>query len=271
MLALIDEIESASTSGIDPFGLLVEAGHDGGDIRDLPGPALRAAVEAHGLVVLRGFGRLSREAFVRHAATLGEIYPWEFGAVLDLVAHEEPKNYLFANGSVPLHWDGAFREEAPGLQFFQCVRAPLPGTGGETQFCDTTRVVARASPAQRALWESISITYSTEKIAHYGGSFTARLVSRHPRTGRPTLRLGLPNDEETAPQNPVHIRVEGMSASDGEALISGLRELLYRPEHCYAHTWRDGDFLIADNHALVHGRRAFAAHSPRHLQRIHLR
>jgi alpha-ketoglutarate-dependent taurine dioxygenase len=253
-----------------PFGLEIVARAPGEDLSRLPGPRLRAMAEDHGLLLLRGFAPLSRDALVAYAATMGEIYTWDTGAVLDLVAHAQPKNYLFAPGSVPLHWDGAFRERAPSLQFFQCLRAPLPGTGGETQFCDTTRVLSRASPRERARWEDVAITYATERVAHYGGTFTARLVSPHPRSGRPTLRLGLPSDEDTSPENPVEVRVEGMSPVAGAMLVAGLRERLYLPAHCYVHAWRDGDFLIADNHALLHGRRAFSACSPRHLQRVHL-
>jgi alpha-ketoglutarate-dependent taurine dioxygenase len=262
--------EFGRAAGLRPFGLQIDALSPGQGLAALPGPRLRALVEESGLLVLRGFAPLSREAFVAYAATLGELYAWETGVVLELVAHAEPKNYLFATGSVPLHWDGAFRETAPSFQFFQCLRAPHPGTGGETQFCDTRRVLARASPRERALWEDVAITYSTDKVAHYGGTFTARLVSLHPRSGRPTLRLGLPADEETSPENPVQVEVQGMSPVEGARLVATLRERLYLPESCYVHAWRDGDFVIADNHALLHGRRPFSACSPRHLQRVHL-
>jgi alpha-ketoglutarate-dependent taurine dioxygenase len=254
-----------------PFGALIEARSPERDLRGVDGTSLRAMAERHGLVVLRGFSPLPREAFVAYAATLGEIYTWEFGAVLDLVAHDDPKNYLFARGSVPFHWDGAFREEVPGLQIFQCVRAPLPGHGGETEFCDTTRVVARATAAERARWEPIVISYATEKVAHYGGSIYVRLLARHPRTGARTLRIGLPNDAETSPENPVAIRVVGLADEESDAFLAGMRERLHDPEHCYTHAWRDGDFLVADNHALVHGRRAFVADAPRHLERVHVR
>lgn len=257
-------------TALRPFGLEVQARAPGQDLRALAGPRLRALAEESGLLVLRGFAPLSRDALLAHAGTVGEVYTWDTGAVLELVAHAEPKNYRVATGGVPLHWDGAFRERAPSLQLFQCLRAPHPGTGGETQFCDTRRVLVRASPRERARWEEVTITYSTEEVSREGGTFSARLVSLHPHTGRPTLRLGLPSDEETSPETPVEVRVEGMSTMEGAQLIAGLRERLYLPAYCYAHTWRDGDFLIADNHAMLHGRRPFSACSPRHLQRVHL-
>lgn len=261
----------ASISALQPYGVVLQARAPGADVRTIPGARLRALAEEHAIVLLRGFSLLSREELAAYAATLGEIYTWEFGAVLDLFAHEQPKNYLFANGSVPLHWDGAFRESVPSLQFFQCLRAPLPGLGGETFFSHTTRALERAAAEQRARWADLSITYTTDKVAHYGGVVHARLVSKHPKTGRPTLRIGLPNDAETSPENPVLVSVDGLSAEESDALLASLRDLLHSKELCYTHTWRDGDMLIADNHTLVHGRRSFRAHSPRHLQRVHIR
>jgi len=263
-------IDGVETGPLSPFGLALSARAPGQDLRVLPALRLRALAEENGLLVLRGFAPLPRDAFVAYAAAMGEIYPWDTGAVLELVAHAEPKNYRFATGSVPLHWDGAFRDRAPSFQFFQCLRAPHPGTGGETQFCDTTRVVARASPRERARWDDVAITYEAERAAPRGGAVTARLISPHPRTGRPTLRLALPPDEGTSPDNPAELRVEGMSPVEGARLVAGLRERLHLPAHSYLHAWRDGDFLIADNHALLHGRSPFSACSPRHLQRLHL-
>ena len=53
-------------------------------------------------------------------------------------------------------------------------------------------------------------------------------------------------------------------------LLEDLRRRLYAPEFHLEHQWQAGDLLLADNHALVHGRRAFAKDCPRHLRRIQL-
>jgi alpha-ketoglutarate-dependent taurine dioxygenase len=255
---------------IEPFGLLARSPSPGRDIRSLPEATLRDLTIEHGLLVLRGFSPLSREELPPYCATWGPLYNWEFGAILDLIVHDPPTNYLFDNGNVPFHWDGAFRESLPSFQFFQCLQAPPRDTGGETQFCDTTRVLDEAPADLRALWESLTISYTTNKVAHYGGQIHVPMVSTHPGTGRPTLRVGLPNDAETSPLNPVHIQVEGMTPDQSDRFFEELREILYAPRYTYAHAWEDGDLAAADNHALIHGRRAFRTHSQRHLQRVHI-
>jgi L-tyrosine isonitrile desaturase/decarboxylase len=45
---------------------------------------------------------------------------------------------------------------------------------------------------------------------------------------------------------------------------------IYNPRYCYEHAWEQGDILIADNHALIHGRHALTRDCPRHLRRIQL-
>jgi alpha-ketoglutarate-dependent taurine dioxygenase len=259
-----------SFQAIHPFGLLVEAGSPGADLRELPVHLLRQWTQQHALVVLRGFAAFPKAEMIAYARTWGELLTWNFGEVLELEIHERPQNYLFTPSNVPLHWDGAFARLVPGIQFFQCIKAPRPGAGGETLFTHTPTVWERASPAQREEWSKVAITYTTETVAHYGGRVTAPLVSRHPVTGATTLRFAEELNDESVKLNPLFIELAGIPAERHERFLQELREALYDPRVCYAHAWRDGDMLLADNHANLHGRNAFQADSPRHLQRIHI-
>jgi alpha-ketoglutarate-dependent taurine dioxygenase len=186
------------------------------------------------------------------ARALGEILEWEFGAVNELTPHDDPRNYLYTSNEVPFHWDGAFAR-VPRYIVFHCLE---PGRGGETLFCDTPRLIAAAHPDEISRWQKISITYSTEKLAHYGGRFTSPLIARHPQSGETILRYAEPVDD----LNPVHLEVHG--ALDRAGLARRLRDF------SYAHTWRAGDLVVADNHALLHGRRAFQG--ARHLRRVNV-
>ncbi len=255
---------------VDPIGLLVEASGPGADLRDLPLSLLREWTLAHSVVILRGFSAIPTEEMIRYARTWGELLTWNFGEVLELEIHEQPKNYLFTPSNVPLHWDGAFARLVPGIQFFQCRKAPRRGAGGETVFSHTPTVWELASPARREEWSKVEITYTTETVAHYGGRVTAPLVSRHPVTGVPTLRFAEELNDESVKLNPLFIELAGIPPERHEGFLQELRQALYDPRVCYAHSWRDGDFVLADNHANLHGRNAFQADSPRHLQRIHI-
>lgn len=239
----------------------------GQSLLELDVPKLRQQVLQHKVLLLRGYPALDSQDFVAYAQGWGEILRWNFGEILNVQVDPQAKNYLFTCGSVPHHWDGAFTQQVPFLQLFQCLASPGPGSGGETVFCDSGRLWREASAEQQRRWASIQINYHTEKLAHYGGSLRAPLVAQHPLTGETTLRFAEPPDQHTAPLNPLELEVEG---ADLEELLAELRPLLYSPDYCYEHAWQSGDFLVADNHALLHARRPFAQAASRHLQRIHI-
>lgn len=253
---------------LQPFGLELRAATLGASVEDLDPSALRALVQRHGVLVLRGFASLPDKAeLAAAAARFGDLLSWNFGQVLDLIVHENPQNYLFTREAVPYHWDGAFAAVTPSLQFFQCLKAPDRSAGGETLFCDTGRVLERASPAQRDAWQRVTVTYRTDKLAHYGGCVRKKLMDTHPHTGRSVLRFAEPVDTGL---NPVELEFEGLMQETPSAFLKHFVPGLYAPEVVYAHPWQDGDFVVADNHALLHGRHAFAMDTARHLQRVHV-
>jgi alpha-ketoglutarate-dependent taurine dioxygenase len=253
-------------TALSPFGVLVEP-PAGTVLPDFPPAALAGLAEEHAVVVLRGVPLLPKADLVRYCEGWGDILYWDFGAVLDLRVEEAPRNYLFTRGPVPYHWDGAFAAATPRYFIFQCMQAPAAGNGGETVFCDTRLVWATASTAQRERWHRTSMAYTTEKLAHYGGKVTWPLVSAHPKTGEPVLRYAEPLPPEKF-ASPLSVDVVGLPPAEQGGFLAELHELLYRPEFCYVHQWCDGDIVIADNHALLHGRNRFMGDSSRWLQRI---
>jgi alpha-ketoglutarate-dependent taurine dioxygenase len=249
---------------IDPFGIIVSPAESGVDPRDLPVESLHNWATGHRVVVLREFAPLEGDAFVAFAAALGEILEWEFGSVNELRVKDGVNNYLYTTHEVPFHWDGAFVGRVPRYIVFQCDAAPA--SGGETLFSDTTRVLADAPPEVVELWSRASITYSTDKVVHYGGSFTSSVLSRHPITGERTLRFA----EPVYDLNPVRLELHGVEACERAPLLDDLAQRLREPSTCYAHVWRAGDLVVADNHVLLHGRRPFDAGEPRRIRRVNV-
>ena len=258
-------LDTLSRTPLSPFGLLVEA-PAGMSFADAPVQTLSSWTEESRVLVLRGFSLLAKQDFADYCRRWGEILSWDFGEVLDLVIQDNSNNYLFTNGAVPFHWDGAFAAVTPSFFFFQCLDA-AEDAGGETVYCDTTMVYRDADPELRARWAEVSVTYATEKLAHYGGKVTKKLIAPHPRTGQPTIRFAEPLDPEHY-LNPLSVEVDGIPATEVEDFLADLCERLHRPEYCYSHAWRPGDIVIADNHALVHGRIAFTGPTTRRLQRV---
>ena len=257
-----------SHTTLEPFGRVVEATGAGADLRDIPYATLSEWTEQARVLVLRGFPLLSKPDLVRFCESWGEILRWDFGEVLDLVIHDSPKNYLFTRGDVPFHWDGAFAAATPRYFMFQCLDAS-PGGGGETVFCDTSMVWRDASMSTRRQWEQVTVSYATEKVEHYGGQVSVPLVATHPGSGLPVLRYAEPLDPADY-LNPLFLQVDGVPEEEAPGLLADLAQRLHQPTYCYAHGWRTGDIVIADNHALVHGRNPFTAEATRHLQRIQI-
>lgn len=254
-----------SAAPLTPFGLEVTT-EAGTDLNAIPLEEIRRWVAEHRVLVLRGFAPLAGEALPRYGSRLGEVLEWDFGAVNNLVARPDSKNYLFTNRAVPFHWDGAFVGRIPHIILFQCEVAPPPGAGGETLFTDTVRLLARVTPEERAAWADVRITYSTEKIVHYGGRFTSPLVGTHPVSGERVVRYA----EPVADLNPVTLEIEGVPAEEQPAFLARMRALLYDPSLCLAHAWREGDIVLADNHATLHGRNAFTTADRRHIRRVNV-
>lgn len=252
-----------------PFGALLEPAGTDRELDLVEPEVIQELVLEHRVVVLRGFRPFEqKEELVDYARRWGPLLSWNFGDVLDLKVHDDPKDYVFTPGPVPYHWDGAFAEHVPTHQIFQCVKAPA--AGGRTVFCDTGLVLDTLPEPTRRIWEGLKITYSKEKTAHYGGLITAELVQSHPHTGEAVVRYAEPLDP-AAFLSPLFLEVEGLPDElSAEAFFADIEERLYDPRVTYHHTWQDGDYVITDNHALLHGRTAFTARSARHLRRVHV-
>ncbi len=249
-----------------PFGVVVESKRQGADLRAVSVPVLKGWVDDHRVVVLRGFAPLAGPAMPQFCQRLGELLEWDFGAVNELRVQADARNYLYTNNAVPFHWDGAFAGRIPHYIFFHCETAPPQESRGETLFCDTIRLIKRATPRRREVWRRTVITYTTEKIVHYGGTFTSPMISRHPTSGEETLRFAEPVED----LNPVRLEIKGIPEEARADFLRDMHRRLNDPNVCYRHQWSSGDVLIADNHALLHGRRAFDRPRERHIRRVNI-
>jgi alpha-ketoglutarate-dependent taurine dioxygenase len=253
------------TTTLDPYGLEVRASVPI-PVAQIDPATLKEWIAEHRYILLRGFEQMSTEAMTALATTLGDTLEWEFGAINELVAKPDAKNYIYTTGAVPFHWDGAFVGTIPHYILFSCEVAPSENSGGETIFCDGAKLLAAATPEQLALWQRTSVTYSTARVVHYGGSFTSPMIALHPVSGEPTLRYA----EPVSGLNPVKLEIPSLVPEQRDALIAEMALLLRKPKFCVAHAWCAGDVLIADNHALLHGRNAFREAGRRHIRRINI-
>lgn len=258
---------------LSPFGVELIA-HRTSNIIDFDVEWLYALLLRHKVVTLRGFEPLDRSHFVTAARRFGDLLEWDFGYVLELDAHGDTGDQECCEWAAPLHWDRAFARPVPGVVFFQCVEAPEPGCGGETLFCDTTRVFSELNSAELAAWCAAEITSRCETRTLRGGEKRRPLVDQHPVTGEQVLRFDEPLEPGMLGDDEMSMRIyqdrQALSAAEASRLLEGIIPRLYDDHVCYMHKWRDGDFILADNHALLHGRRALQGGGRRKLQRVHI-
>lgn len=255
---------------LEPFGVSVDPPGPGARISDLPTAPLRDLVREHHLLLLRGFtGFATPEELTEYSATWGEVSMWPFGAVLELAEHENPDDHIFDNSCVPLHWDGMYRPQVPEFQIFHCVSAPGAGQGGRTTFSHTEAVLREADPDQRALWERATGTYR-RAMAFYDSKVVSPVVTTHPRRGCPVIRYNEPVAADTPFINRPDLEFTGVPADRLADFHRTLGDALHDPRHLYAHAWRTGDLVVADNYTLLHGREPFTRRAPRHLRRVHV-
>ncbi|MEL6545159.1 MAG: TauD/TfdA family dioxygenase [Myxococcota bacterium] len=254
-----------------PFGVLLTPSDTKVTVEEIDTEVLRTLFRRHQLVVLRGFRAFeSADSFSRYCERWGEVSQWPFGTVLELVEHATPKDHIFDNSYVPLHWDGMYRPQVPEYQLFHCVKAPLPDEGGRTTFSHTPLALERASSEQRALWSRIQGSY-TRRMEFYDSTTVAPLVSKHPHRDLEVIRYNEPPQSERGSFiNPPELEFSGGTDDEiAEAHLS-LQEALNHRSVQFAHEWQDDDVVIADNFTLLHGREAFRSHSSRHLRRVHV-
>jgi alpha-ketoglutarate-dependent taurine dioxygenase len=151
----------------------------------------------------------------------------------------------------------------------------VPPAGGDTSFYNMHLAYETLDAATRRRIEGLQlITYNP--FLHQPGEprpkyrsapkplispvFPHPLVRTHPNSGKKILYL----DAST------EVEVVGLPATEGEALITALREHIASERFRYTHRWSVGDIVYWDNQAVLHARSAFDPNTRRVLKRISL-
>jgi L-tyrosine isonitrile desaturase/decarboxylase len=256
---------------MNTFGVVVEPTRSEDDVQNLDIGMLKDLFDRHQLIVLRGFRTFeTAEDFANYCEHCGQISVWPFGKVLELVEQDNPEDHIFDSNYVPLHWDGMYRPQIPEFQIFHCVQAPLSGKGGRTTFSNTALALKHAPSQLRSLWSKVTGVYQ-RKMEFYDSRTVSPIVTRHPQKDYSVIRYNEPPIKEKSDfLNPPIIEFSGLAAGEEQEFHQTLQKALYAPTNFYAHEWRSGDIVIADNFTLLHGREAFESKSPRHLRRVHV-
>lgn len=131
----------------------------------------------------------------------------------------------------------------------------LSPTGGQTEFANTFAAWTQLPQAEQAAIADLKVIHRLEaamrhvfreipedRLARFrqAPEMVVPLVWTQP-DGRQSLVLGSHADE-----------VIGLSYVAGRSLIERLIEWAAQPEFAYSHDWREGDFVIWNNHGVMH-------------------
>lgn len=256
---------------LKPFGVMVTPSGYSQGLTIAAKTVIPELIKKEKLVLLRNFAPLAaKNDFLSLSRQVirgrNKLLYWDFGPLMELRVKRNNPNYIFSAEKVPFHWDGAFHK-VPRFLCFYCLKSPEESAGGLTLFTNTEKIWESATTAEKSLWTQVNLEYSTDKIVHYGGKICGPLVQTHPETGRFILRYA---ESVQTIKNPVSMKVAGISKELEFELINRLQDKIYAKKFCYRHKWQNEDLLIADNHALIHGRTAFKETTSRHILRVQI-
>jgi alpha-ketoglutarate-dependent taurine dioxygenase len=168
------------------------------------------------------------------------------------------------------HIDGVTIDQPLPKATFLTARKLSPD-GGQTEFASTfaaydalpedlkaqiadLKVVHRMMASMRPVFRDLT----EQQKAKYQGMATEMV---HPlvwtqASGRKSLVLGSHADE-----------ILGMRVSDGRALIARLIEFAAQPQFTYKHDWQLGDFVVWNNHGVMHRVMPYADDTGRSMHR----
>jgi alpha-ketoglutarate-dependent taurine dioxygenase/4-hydroxybenzoate polyprenyltransferase len=251
---------------LNPFGAVIRNSGGANSMEEFSKQDILEFIGQYKIVVFRGFEILPKQELALWAQRLGEPLQWAFGAINDLKFKPDTENYIFTDHEVPMHWDGAFVGKIPHIILFQCVIPPSKEDFGGTTFCDTSEIIRNAAPEKLEEWKQIKISYTTEKIVHYGGKITQKLLQNHPLSNETVIRYAEPVED----LNPVTLSVKDLQGQTQDEFVSEMRDIIYDADFLYTHRWEAGDIVLADNFTLLHGREAFKNPNRRYIQRINI-
>lgn len=212
---------------------------------------------------------LSREAQYGFAAQFGEVEAHGGGrpgkrqdvahVTANLDADGNPSDRFAKGANYRWHTDKPYYQTPPALTVLYAVE--LPPVGGDTEFANTKLAFAALDEATKRRIAGLRVVFQWERglrPGYYANELPPvdhPLVRTHPNTGEKALYLG--NHA---------LRIAGMDASEGAALLEALLTHATQPRFTYAHRWRQGDLVMWDNRATLH--RAVANYEMNRYRRV---
>ena len=226
--------------------------------------AIRDAFLDHHLLCLRS-EPLTPEALVAVSRHFGEPKPHvlrrrRHGAVPEVAmmdstykrAEDRPQDFTLDRKSA-WHTDDSYFETPAKISLLQSIA--IPGSGGETRFCNTRKAYEDLSGEEKRRIDSLQAvhSYDTMRAPARAAKRTQEEEDETPDVVHPLVRTYEDTGAKAIYFNPNRTdRVVGMEREESDALLNWIHETITQEKYRYDHEWRVGDVLVWDNRCVVH-------------------
>jgi len=170
------------------------------------------------------------------------------------------------DGEMHFHTDQCYQERPAMASILYALE--IPSQGGNTLFANAYRAYETLPAAMKMRIEGRNAlnAYDYDNASMKSGtklgegvpSYWHPIVRTHPATGRKALYVN----------RLMTVAVEGLSDSEGDALLNALFDHQEQPQFIYEHVWRPHDLLMWDNRCTLHARTDFSATERRLMRRL---
>jgi alpha-ketoglutarate-dependent taurine dioxygenase len=146
----------------------------------------------------------------------------------------------------------------------------LSASGGQTEFANTFAAYAALPDDEKRKIDGLMVIHRLEAAMRFVyGDLSEERLERYRRSPRMVVPLvwTQPDNRKSLVLGTHADEIMGMNYSAGRSLISRLMEWAAQPDFTYSHDWQIGDFVIWNNHGVLHRVVPYGEDSGRNLHR----
>lgn len=249
--------------------------------------ALKAALDEHRVLLLRGQNLVPVDKHIRFAQAFGplgaiadtllglgrrkfqaEDIP-ECVSVISNIREDGKRIGSLGDGECYWHNDSNFTETPPQACVLHSIE--IPSEGGNTAFLDMVDALESLPADLRARIEGRSIRHS--KVYRSTGAVRPEFagehdITRHPGPEHPIV-ITLDNGKQAMfLGRRVGSYIVGLPEEESEALLDALWEHTVQDQRVWSHTWDVGDVVVWHNRMTMHHRDPFDPNARRRMHKV---
>ena len=184
------------------------------------------------------------------------------------VAPREHRQAMMNLGNMLWHTDSSFMEY--GWRYSMLSAVKVVSWGGQTEWADLRAAYDALDTRTKALIENLVgehfALFSRTVLGFNDISDQERAI--FPPVHRPLVHIHAGSGRKVLFVTNAIQEILGLTIPEGRVLVSELLEHATQPRFVYSHLWRENDFVIWDNRAVIHRGRRFDMTERREMRRV---